>query len=217
MDLEWRERVWDGPLQYEDVATGKLMMLPSDMALRTDAAFAVYARKYADDEASFFRDFSAAFSKLLALNTPEQCQPTCPMAAADVGAEFREYAMHGSLEKVQKLAAHVDVNATDASSGRTALHKAAFWGHTHVVSYLIDACKVNLNPIDFNGDTPLHDAARFAHEGVVDYLLMSKADISIRNKDGRTPLEVALEYSTTSTANKHDAVIEKLRAAEEAK
>ena len=34
MGLEWRPKKWDGPLQFEDAATGELMMLPSDLALR---------------------------------------------------------------------------------------------------------------------------------------------------------------------------------------
>lgn len=36
--------------QYEDVATRSLMMLPTDMALRTDPDFFVYAKMYADDQ-----------------------------------------------------------------------------------------------------------------------------------------------------------------------
>lgn len=73
MDKEWQPRQWDGPFQYEDVETKSLMMLPSDMALKTDPEFAKHARRYADDEKAFFQDFSAAFAKLLSLNTPPCC------------------------------------------------------------------------------------------------------------------------------------------------
>jgi len=52
--LEWRPKKWDGPLQYEDVDTGELMMLPSDMALRTDEKFRVFAEIYAKDQEVFF-------------------------------------------------------------------------------------------------------------------------------------------------------------------
>lgn len=51
MTLEWQPKSWDGPMQYEDVATRSLMMLPTDMALREDEAFKVHAQRYADDEA----------------------------------------------------------------------------------------------------------------------------------------------------------------------
>jgi cytochrome c peroxidase len=60
---------WTGPDQYED-ATGKLMMLPSDMALVADPEFKKYVELYAKDEARFFKDFAAAFSKLLELGVP---------------------------------------------------------------------------------------------------------------------------------------------------
>ena len=42
--------------------------------------------------------------------------------------------MHGSLERMQKLTDKADVHAQEADSGRTALHKAAFWGHLQVVT-----------------------------------------------------------------------------------
>lgn len=212
VELQWQPRKWDGPLQYEDVATQKLMMLPSDMALINDPEFAVWTRKYAEDQNLFFEDFSAAFSKLLALNTPPVCSHFVKKGP-DASDEFRENAMHGSLEKVQQLSSVADVHAGESSSGRTALHKAAYWGHAHVVDYLIDTLHLNVNAVDFNGDTPLHDAARFAHDKVVEKLIASGADLAAKNKAGQTPLEVAVEYSSTSTANKHDVVIQKLRSA----
>ena len=58
MNLEWTPRKWDGPLQYED-PSGKYMMLPSDLALKTDSSFKVFARLYADNEQAFFDDFAA--------------------------------------------------------------------------------------------------------------------------------------------------------------
>lgn len=217
MNLEWVPRQWKGKFQYEDTATGLLLMLPTDLALKTDPVFSKYARLYADDEKEFFKDFSAAYSKLLSLGTPAQCNPTDNSTAAPISdrqlasREFREYSMHGSLERVTALTKDADIHETEGYSGRTALHKAAFWGHTDVVDYLISLA-LNPNAKDYNGDTPLHDAARFAHEGVVRSLMSAPgADLTLRNNDGRTALEVAIEYSSTSTANKHDVVIELLR------
>mmetsp|Transcript_20377 Transcript_20377/g.29266 ORF Transcript_20377/g.29266 Transcript_20377/m.29266 type:complete len:410 (+) Transcript_20377:89-1318(+) len=213
MDLEWQPREWDGPFQYEDVKTKSLMMLPSDMALKTDEVFATYARRYADDEAAFFADFSAAFSKLLALNTPPSCSHF-ERSDDDASAKLREYAMHGSIEKVRQFKdAGGDPKSIELSSGRTALHKAAYWGHAHVIQFLVETCHVDVNVQDNAGDTALHDAARFAHQDVVEALINANANLLLTNKDGRTPLDVAMEYSTTSTANKHDAVIERLKAA----
>lgn len=57
---------WTGPMQYE-AQKGELMMLPSDLWLLADPQFKKYVELYAKDEETFFRDFSAAFGKLLEL------------------------------------------------------------------------------------------------------------------------------------------------------
>lgn len=36
---KWRPKKWEGPLQYEDEETGKLMMLQTDLALIEDPKF----------------------------------------------------------------------------------------------------------------------------------------------------------------------------------
>ena len=46
------------------------MMLPSDMALLWDKNFRSVAEQYAKDDTLFFKDFAAAFSKLLELGVP---------------------------------------------------------------------------------------------------------------------------------------------------
>ncbi|TPX34090.1 hypothetical protein SmJEL517_g03163 [Synchytrium microbalum] len=62
----WTPKKWDGPLQYED-STGELMMLPTDMALTKDPEFMKVVKLYADDKEAFFKDFSAAFARLIEL------------------------------------------------------------------------------------------------------------------------------------------------------
>lgn len=72
LEEKWTEKKthegkkWTGPLQYES-PDGKLMMLPSDLALIQDPAFKKYVDIYAKDETVFFNDFAVAFSKLLEL------------------------------------------------------------------------------------------------------------------------------------------------------
>ena len=46
MGLEWKPRDWNGNFQFEDKLTKSLMMLPTDMALKTDPKFRVWALKY---------------------------------------------------------------------------------------------------------------------------------------------------------------------------
>ena len=113
-----------------------------------------------------------------------------------------------------------DPKALELNSGRTALHKAAFWGHDHIVPWLLGPkCNVDPNLQDYNGDTALHDAARFGHskvcslEGVlhitapvltphvhtyslqvIAQLLAGGASVAIANKAGRLPGDEALFY-----------------------
>lgn len=135
MFLEWQPRQWDGPFQYEDVATQELVMLPTDMALRDDPEFAKYAELYARDESTFFADFANAYGKMLSNGCPFHQKVRCwclplprlpvcsccnslpvpdswldqqPAGKEEAGkgnrfsTEFREYAMHGSIEHCKK-------------------------------------------------------------------------------------------------------------------
>jgi hypothetical protein len=198
--LEWKPRKWDGPLQFEDVETGELMMLPTDMVLRTDPQFRIYAEMYAKDEALFFKDFGEAFAKLLHLGV-QQAQSTPQTTEEKSCSEFREHCMHGSLEAVKKLAPKVDVHAPEPTSGRTALHKASFWGHSKTVSFLLQNCRLNVNALDYNGDTPLHDAVKLDHPATVEILLSAGADPTIRNLQGKTAIDLATELGRQNMLN----------------
>ncbi|KAF9236345.1 heme peroxidase [Melanogaster broomeanus] len=69
---KWVWRKWGGPKQLEDKKTKTLMMLPTDYVLTQDKSFKKYAKAYADDNELFFKDFSAAFAKLLELGVPTE-------------------------------------------------------------------------------------------------------------------------------------------------
>jgi catalase (peroxidase I) len=109
------------------------MMLPTDMALIQDEAFLPIVKEYALDEAVFREDFSTYFGQLLTKGCPTQVQPDA--AAPEVPPvtaeqELRDLPMHGSVERMKQVVSEkgpVDVNATEQHSGRTALHKAAFF------------------------------------------------------------------------------------------
>lgn len=60
---------------------------------------------------------------------------------------------------------------------------------------LLNTLKVNTDVQDYNGDTALHDAARFGHAGVVKHLVDARANTQAKNREGQTPLDVAIEYA----------------------
>lgn len=74
--VDWRKKKWDGPLQYVD-EDDELMMLPADMAVIWDPEFAKVAKEYAKDQEVFFKDFAAAFGKLLELGVPRGGKSCC--------------------------------------------------------------------------------------------------------------------------------------------
>lgn len=63
----------------------------------------------------------------------------------------------------------MDMEQRDYDS-RTALHVAAAEGHTEVVRFLLEACKVNPVPKDRWGNTPMDEAIHFGHHDVVTIL-----------------------------------------------
>jgi len=69
MNLDWTPRVWDGPLQYEN-NTKTLMMLPTDLALKTDPEFSKHCAVFAKDEAAFRASFKKSYEKLISLGCP---------------------------------------------------------------------------------------------------------------------------------------------------
>ena len=55
--LTWVQRQWTGPLQYEDKETGKLAMLPTDIALLSEPATRAIVEEYARRHITLFRSF----------------------------------------------------------------------------------------------------------------------------------------------------------------
>ena len=203
VDIEWKPKQWDGKFQYTD-PTDKLVMLPTDIALIEDAGFRVHVEKYAADQDLFFRDFAAAYGKLMLLGCPGECDPAGatqePTEEQSASSEFRESAMHGSVGIMKRLADAADVHEAEASSGRTALHKAAFWGHIEAVRYLVEDVKLDPNTQDDLGDTALHDAARFGHLEVAEQLVKAGTDLTLTNAAGHNPLALAKEYGKQDLA-----------------
>lgn len=77
LKLDWKRRTLsNGVVQFsysdpdaaeDDGQEEPLMMLPTDMALLSDAEFSKWVRAYADDKELFFDDFAKVFAKLIEL------------------------------------------------------------------------------------------------------------------------------------------------------
>lgn len=63
-------RKWPGPKQYQDENSKSLMMLPTDMALVRDNDFKKHVKRFAEDEAAFFREFADVVMRLFELGVP---------------------------------------------------------------------------------------------------------------------------------------------------
>ncbi|KAL9039477.1 MAG: hypothetical protein Q9180_002503 [Flavoplaca navasiana] len=87
MNEKWSFRKWDGPKQYQDVASKSLMMLPTDMALIKDKEFKKHVERYAEDNDVFFKDFRDVLVKLLELGVPFQSKPEDRMELKPTTAE----------------------------------------------------------------------------------------------------------------------------------
>nr|XP_029133053.1 glutaminase kidney isoform, mitochondrial-like [Labrus bergylta] len=73
----------------------------------------------------------------------------------------------GDVSAMRRFAlSSVDMEQRDYDS-RTALHVASAEGHTEVVRFLLEACKVNPVPRDRWGNTPIEEAVQFGHHDVV--------------------------------------------------
>ncbi|CAJ1078721.1 glutaminase kidney isoform%2C mitochondrial isoform X1 [Xyrichtys novacula] len=76
----------------------------------------------------------------------------------------------GDVSALRRFAlSSVDMEQKDYDS-RTALHVASAEGHTEVVRFLLEACKVNPVPTDRWGNTPMDEAVQFGHHDVVTIL-----------------------------------------------
>lgn len=201
VNIEWKPREWDGPLQYTD-PSGKLMMLPTDLALMEDESFKKYVEIYASDEKKFFEDFAVAFGKLIALGCPEKCQPDAevPLEESKDDKDFRDMAMHGNLIRMKQIPGKPNPNSKEKFSERTPLHKACYFGHADVVQYLLE-CGAKTDIADVEGDTPLHDACRLGHSACVKHLVEAGANANLLNKMGETARDLAMHLTDTETVD----------------
>uniref|UniRef100_A0A182RYA9 VPS9 domain-containing protein n=1 Tax=Anopheles funestus TaxID=62324 RepID=A0A182RYA9_ANOFN len=102
-------------------------------------------------------------------------------------------AMHGNVEMVRVLLER-KVNPTiRLKSGATALHLATRERKLRIVRMLLSRCTIAdiVDLKDSRGDTPLHYAVEQNNLQLVQMLLEADADRSIRNLQGKRPIDIA--------------------------
>lgn len=83
-------------------------------------------------------------------------------------------------------------NARAGGASLTPLRAAIASGHAGVVRQLVSAgASIDMDREPKSGDTALHAAARSGRAGLVGLLLDAHASLDVRNKHGKTPLDVA--------------------------
>ena len=112
------------------------------------------------------------------------------LAAADGNDEVVSCLLHGGAPTDD-----VDRN------GCSPLHFAAFGGHSSTVGLLMDAGATSNLLEDKNGFAPLHAAAAGGQAEAVSALVLKGADKNVANRNGQTPLMLAIENGLSTVVD----------------
>ena len=88
------------------------------------------------------------------------------------------------------------MNASD-KAGRHPIHWASIGGHENMLKFVLEECaskgilKDEINCQTKGGMSSLHAVAEAGHIGCLKLLLMAEADKTLKDKDGKTPLDLA--------------------------
>ena len=82
------------------------------------------------------------------------------------------------------------MNAKGGITGLSALHQAAFHGHTGIARLLV-AAGADVNATSRRGETPLHSTVYWGHREIAALLIANGADVKATDREGHTPLHAA--------------------------
>lgn len=124
-----------------------------------------------------------------------------PSMATTIDAEgFEEIllcARYGDLEDLKQYFTQLPIDTVEAvlqrqdDRGNTALHFCAANGHLPVVEYLLTLQKGAIDSTNEGGNTPLHWACLNGHLETVKSLVAAGADVKLKNRGRRMPIDEA--------------------------
>lgn len=79
-------------------------------------------------------------------------------------------------------------------SGKNIMHKAILTNKFEYTSFMVNGGHIDVNSTDSDGNTGLHISARTNYMACVNLLMKNKVNISLKNSDGKTALEVAASF-----------------------
>eukprot|EP00055_Hartaetosiga_balthica_P011035 m.49104 g.49104 ORF g.49104 m.49104 type:complete len:1080 (-) comp7436_c1_seq1:2140-5379(-) len=152
------------------------------------------------------------FSDMTRPNDIEWCLPQIPSAIPvklDGGEIIRHVVGRESLqgknacqllEEIGNAIAHINDDDDTCDPYRTCLHDAAERGIMGVAVLLVHSKSTLVHMVDEKGNTPLHSAAEGNQASMLKLLYQAGAQLSIRNKDNETALDIANRKAYHSVA-----------------
>ncbi|RDD35482.1 ankyrin repeat protein [Wolbachia endosymbiont of Cylisticus convexus] len=137
---------------------------------------------------------------------PSKNIPIKSKTTSDSRIALRIAAESCNLDNVKSLIKNA-VNINDTYYfGATSLHYATSGGCLEVVKFLIEE-GIDVNTTDAFSWTALHYAARKGHLEIAKFLLKNGANPSAKNKDKKTPLDLAVEELSNEKKDIYEEII----------
>eukprot|EP00184_Porphyridium_aerugineum_P000271 CAMPEP_0184697862 /NCGR_PEP_ID=MMETSP0313-20130426/4668_1 /TAXON_ID=2792 /ORGANISM="Porphyridium aerugineum, Strain SAG 1380-2" /LENGTH=176 /DNA_ID=CAMNT_0027156703 /DNA_START=121 /DNA_END=651 /DNA_ORIENTATION=- len=119
--------------------------------------------------------------------------------SADNTKAFSDYAKEGMLDEMMQLYqdSNFTINANwrnPEARERSALLRAAAWGHKETVEWLLENTNADIKLKDEDGMTALHLAAQSDRDKVIRVLINSGAGVNELSTQGDTPLILAAKF-----------------------
>jgi ankyrin repeat protein len=117
--------------------------------------------------------------------------------STDMKTSLHLAVLENFIEIVNILAKPSDKEARD-QDGKTALHLASERGFTKIVELLVAAGSDVNNITGLNYQTALHLAVENKHHNAAVYLIQNRTDLTVKDINGKTALDIAAEHGLTS-------------------